>query len=299
MGYGLSRISPITFDDDEFQMPNNKARDRAPTSTPRKRKNEANDRPTTQTPQQDGNNKSHNPNTSSNEPTGRFVPSQPNDTSSSSHRTDSLNTTMVYYEKSHGECQGKCTSIQMSPKNTIPTGAANTTQTTNQKALQVEGTQTTPPSFPRKPTSTGETQTSPPKDEPCKQLGQDQPDHNQECQSTGAATSQGKKTKNSTTETPPCPGPSAGPSAGPKTNFTSRNLGTGRPTIQCTACGEYSHWRRECPYNNYCTTCKNHDHATHMCRAHRQASNNQGQQGQTSPQICIYCGSIEHTSSNC
>ena len=135
----------------------------------------------------------------------------------------------------------------------------------------------------------------PPKDEPHRQLGQDQPDCNQECQPTGATTSQGKKTKNSTTEAPPHPGPSAGPSAGPRNDFTSRNLGTGRPTIQCTACGEYSHWRRECPYDNYCTTCKNHDHATHMCRAHRQASNNQGQQGQTSPQICIYCGSIEHS----
>ena len=36
-----------------------------------------------------------------------------------------------------------------------------------------------------------------------------------------------------------------------------------------------------------------------MCRACRQASNNQGQQGQRSPQICIYCGSIEHSASNC
>ena len=36
-----------------------------------------------------------------------------------------------------------------------------------------------------------------------------------------------------------------------------------------------------------------------MCRAHRQAKNNQGQQGQQSPQICIYCGSTEHSSSNC
>ena len=295
MGYCLSRISPITFDDDAFQMPNNKASDRAPTSTPRKRKNDANDRPTTQTPQHDGKNKSLNAYTSSNEPTGRFVPSQPNNNSSSSQGTDSSNTTMVYYEKSHGECQDKCASTQMSPKNTVPTGAANTTQTTNQKALQVEGTQTTPPSSPRMPT--GETQTSPPKDEPHKQLGQDQPDCNQEHQSTSTATSQGKKTKNSTTEAPPHPGPSAGPSAGPRTNFTSRNLGTGQPTIQCTACGKYSHWRRECPYDNYCTTHKNHNHDTHMCRAHRQASNNQGQQGQTSTQICIYCGSIEHSSS--
>ena len=77
------------------------------------------------------------------------------------------------------------------------------------------------------------------------------------------------------------------------------NLGMGRPTIQCTACSEYSHWRRECLYDNYCTMCNNHDHATHMCRAHRQAANNQGQQGQQSPQICVYCRSTEHSSSNC
>ena len=78
----------------------------------------------------------------------------------------------------------------------------------------------------------------------------------------------------------------------------SRNLGTGRPTIQCTACGEYSHWGRECPYNNYCTTCNNHDHATHMCRVHKQ-SNNNGQQGQQSLVICVYCRSRKHSSANC
>ena len=35
-----------------------------------------------------------------------------------------------------------------------------------------------------------------------------------------------------------------------------------------------------------------------MCRAHRQ-TNNKSQQGQQSPHICVYCGSIEHSSSNC
>ena len=94
------------------------------------------------------------------------------------------------------------------------------------------------------------------------------------------------------------PGPSTGSSTGPRNDFTSRNLGTGRPTIQCTAYGEYSHWRRECPYNNYCMTCNNYDHATHMWRAHRQ-TNDRSQQGQQSPLICAYCGSIEHSSSNC
>ena len=75
-------------------------------------------------------------------------------------------------------------------------------------------------------------------------------------------------------------------------DFNSRNLGTGRPTIQCTACGEYSHWRRECPYNNFCTTCNNHNHTTHMCRAPKQTP-------KQSPAMCVYCGSMEHSSSQC
>ena len=35
-----------------------------------------------------------------------------------------------------------------------------------------------------------------------------------------------------------------------------------------------------------------------MCRACRQ-TNNRSQQGQQSPLICVYCGSIEHSLSNC
>ena len=42
MGYGLSRISPITFDGDAFQTPSNRTQDKAPMSTPRKRRNEVN-----------------------------------------------------------------------------------------------------------------------------------------------------------------------------------------------------------------------------------------------------------------
>ena len=141
---------------------------------------------------------------------------------------------------------------------------------------------------------------SPPKDSSCEQVGQGQLDHNQnkEGQPTNNTSSKGKKGKKSTSEAPPHPGPSTRLSLGPRNDFMSRNLGTGRPTIQCTASGEYSHWRGECPYDNYCTTYNNHDHATHMCRAHRQ-TNNKGQQGQQSPLICVYCGSIEHRSSNC
>ena len=110
--------------------------------------------------------------------------------------------------------------------------------------------------------------------------------------------SKGKKNKKLTSEAQPCPGPSMGSLAGPRNDFMSRNLGTGRPTMQCTTCGEYSHWRRECPYDNYCMTCNNHDHATHMCRACRQ-TNNKSQQGQQSPLTCVSCGSIEHSLSSC
>ena len=42
MEYGLSKISPITFDGDAFQTPSNRAQDNAPTLTPRKRRNEVN-----------------------------------------------------------------------------------------------------------------------------------------------------------------------------------------------------------------------------------------------------------------
>ena len=42
MGYGLNRISPITFDGDAFQTPRNRAWDKVPTWTPRKRRNEVN-----------------------------------------------------------------------------------------------------------------------------------------------------------------------------------------------------------------------------------------------------------------
>ena len=109
------------------------------------------------------------------------------------------------------------------------------------KASQVGGTQTTPPPSPKKSTATGGTQTSPPKSNSHRQVDQDQLDHNQEGQPANTTSSKGKKTKKSTSNAPLHPGPSTGPSVGPRNNFTSRNLGTGRPTIQCTACGEYSH----------------------------------------------------------
>ena len=35
MGYGLNRISPVTFDEDAFQTPDNRVQGRAPMSMPR------------------------------------------------------------------------------------------------------------------------------------------------------------------------------------------------------------------------------------------------------------------------
>ena len=84
MGYGLSKISPITFDGDAFQMPSNRAQDGALMLTPRRRRNEVNTEsiPPAQAPQQDGNAKPYNAEllvagNGSNKPSGRFVPPQP------------------------------------------------------------------------------------------------------------------------------------------------------------------------------------------------------------------------------
>ena len=42
MGFGLSKISPITFNGNTFQTPSNRTQDNALTLTPRKRRNEVN-----------------------------------------------------------------------------------------------------------------------------------------------------------------------------------------------------------------------------------------------------------------
>ena len=75
----------------------------------------------------------------------------------------------------------------------------------------------------------------------------------------------------------------------------SRNLGTGRPKLFCTACGEYDHWRKDCPYDCHCDNCDSDAHATHMCRAPPKPSPTPSSQ----PVICIYCGSSDHRSMEC
>ena len=97
MGFGLNRISPITFNNNAFLTPNNRAKGRALTSTPRKKRNEANSGSTlaTQTAHWDANDKSHIedlPVTENgpNEPSSRFVPPQPNITGSSTQGNGQL-----------------------------------------------------------------------------------------------------------------------------------------------------------------------------------------------------------------
>ena len=75
----------------------------------------------------------------------------------------------------------------------------------------------------------------------------------------------------------------------------SRNLGTGFPKLFCTACGEYDHWRKDCPYDCHCDNCDSDSHATHMCRAPPKPSPTPSPQ----PVICIYCGSSDHRSMEC
>lgn len=49
MGYGLNRISPITFEGDAFQTPNNRTQGRAPMSTPRKNRSDTQGPPVNKT----------------------------------------------------------------------------------------------------------------------------------------------------------------------------------------------------------------------------------------------------------
>ena len=185
MGYGLRKISHITFNGDAFQTPSNRTQDNALILTPRKRRNEVNTESflARQVPRQSENPKLYNTELSmaanaASELSGKFIPPQPNSSDNSSQDTDNSNTTTVYYEKSTGECQNKTTGIQMSPKDLEPRGTTTATQMLHKMAPQAGGIQTTPPPSPRKSTLTGGTQTSHPKDNSHEQVGQGQPECN-------------------------------------------------------------------------------------------------------------------------
>ena len=160
----------------------------------------------------------------------------------------------------------------------------------HKKTSQVGGTQTTPPPATRKSTSTGETQTSPPIGNSHRQVDQGQ--------LANITSSKGKKSKKSTSKSPPHPVPSRGPSVGPRINFTSRNLGLAGP--QSSAWHVVSIHTREGNAHMIIIA-----HVITMIMLHTCAgltdrpTTIKVNKVKQSPQICVYCGSTEHSSSNC
>ena len=72
---------------------------------------------------------------------------------------------------------------------------------------------------------------------------------------------------------------------------TSNQTESRRQQLGCTACGGRDHLRKDCREDVFCNNCRTRSHATEMCRATSyQATGNS---------ICIYCGSINHSSGKC
>ena len=84
------------------------------------------------------------------------------------------------------------------------------------------------------------------------------------------------------------------PSTSTDTDYTSQgHRDPSRYQIQCSACGEYSHWSKDCPYYNFSDICKVTTHSTCMCRASKCSDT------PTRLPVCIYCGKTNHRSVNC
>ena len=71
----------------------------------------------------------------------------------------------------------------------------------------------------------------------------------------------------------------------------SNQVESRRPQLDCTACGGCDHLRKDCHKDVFCNRCRTRSHATEMCRAPTQPA--------TGMTICIYCGSVNHTSGKC
>ena len=91
--------------------------------------------------------------------------------------------------------------------------------------------------------------------------------------------------------------PKGGPVKGVSTKIqhrpsTSHQAEQSRPQLNCTACGRQDHLRKkDCREDVFCNNCRTRSHATEMCRALSQHT--------PGNILCIYCGSTNHTSSNC
>ena len=72
---------------------------------------------------------------------------------------------------------------------------------------------------------------------------------------------------------------------------TSHQAEQRRPQLNCTACWRQDHLRKDCHEDVFCNNCRTRSHATEMCRVLSQHT--------PGNILCIYCGSTNHTSSNC
>ena len=72
---------------------------------------------------------------------------------------------------------------------------------------------------------------------------------------------------------------------------TSHQAEQRRPQLNCTACRRQDHLRKDCREDVFCDNCRTRSHATEVCRALSQHT--------TGNILCVYCGSTNHTSSNC
>ena len=77
----------------------------------------------------------------------------------------------------------------------------------------------------------------------------------------------------------------------PSTSSQSQPVNAGRPQIHCSACGGEDHLRKDCHQDVYCTRCRTSSHTTEMCHA----ASKPGKENN----ICVYCGSTNHTSGRC
>ena len=72
---------------------------------------------------------------------------------------------------------------------------------------------------------------------------------------------------------------------------TSTQGYTGRPQMQCTACGGSDHLRKDCCENVFCTRYRTRSRTTEMCHVPTKTG--------MSNTICIYCGHTSNTLNRC
>ena len=72
---------------------------------------------------------------------------------------------------------------------------------------------------------------------------------------------------------------------------TSNQGESHRPQVNCTACRGTDHLRKDCHEDVFCNRCRTRSHTTEVCHVPAKPV--------TGNIICIYCGSVNHTSGRC